>query len=68
MGVLWIVLQSPSDTVISIFTAKICAVIKAQEQIKDSVAYKYIIFSDQLSCLQALHYMKLEHPLIGMVI
>ena len=47
-----------SDTVIStrlphsvsIFTAEICAVIKALEQIKDSVASKYyIIFSDSLS-------------------
>ena len=27
-----------------------------------------IVFTDSLSCLQALHHMKLEHPLIGMVI
>ena len=38
------------------------------KQIKDSVASKYIIFTDSLSCLQALQYIKLEHPLIGMVI
>ena len=38
------------------------------EQIKHSVASKYIIFTDSLSHLQALQYMKLEHPLIGMVI
>ena len=28
----------------------------------------FIIFTDSLSCLQALLYMKLEHPLIGMAI
>ena len=33
-----------------------------------STASKYIVFTDSLSCLQALHHMKLEHPLIGMVI
>ena len=52
----------------SIFTAEIWAIIKALKQIKDSVASKYVIFTDSLSCLQALHYMKLEHPLIWMVI
>ena len=66
----------PSDTVISmqlpysasIFTAKVWTVVKVLEQIKDSVASKYIIFTDILSCLQTLQYLKLEHPLIGMVI
>ena len=38
------------------------------EQIKDSVASKYIIFTDSLWCLQALQYMKMDHPLIGIVI
>ena len=38
------------------------------KQINDSLASKYIIFTHSLSCLQALQYMKLEHPLIGMVI
>ena len=65
-----------SDTVISmilpdsesIFTAEFWAIIKALEQIKDSVTSKYIIFIDSLSCLQALQYMKLEHTLIGLVI
>ena len=65
----------PSDTVLSmrlpdssVFTADVWAIIKAMEQIKDSIASKYIVFTDSLSCLQALHRMKLEHPLIGMVI
>ena len=66
----------PSDTIISmrladsacIFSAEVWAIIKALEQIRDSVASKYIIFTDSLSCLHALKYMKLEHPLIGMVI
>ena len=43
----------------SILIAEIWAVIKALEQIKDSVASKYIIFT----CLQAIHYLKVEHPL-----
>ena len=66
----------PSNTVISmrlpdsasIFTAEVWAIIKALEQIKDSNASKYIVFTDSVSYLQALHHMKLEHPLIGMVI
>ena len=52
----------------SVFTAEVWAIIKVLEQIKDSIASKYIVFTDSLSYLQALHYMKLEHPLIGMVI
>ena len=61
----------PSNTVISmilpdsasVFTAEVWAIIKALEQIKDYIASKYIVFTDSLSCLQAL-----QHPLIGMVI
>ena len=52
----------------SIFTAEIWAIIKALEVIKNASASKFIIFTDSLSCLQALLYMKLEHPLIGMAI
>ena len=66
----------PSNTVISmrlpdsasVFTAEVWAIIKALEQINISTASKYIVFTDSLSCFQALHHMKLEHPLIGMVI
>ena len=66
----------PSDTVISmrlpdsafVFTAEVWEIIKALKQIKDSIASKYIVFTASLSCLQALHHMKLDHPLIGMVI
>jgi len=65
----------PSDTIsmrlpdsASIFTAEIQAIINALVSIKDMDASKFIIFTDSLSCLQALHSMKLEHPLIGMVI
>ena len=46
----------------SVFTAEVWAIIK------DYIASKYIVFIDSLSCLQALQHMKLEHPLIGMVI
>ena len=64
----------PSNTIISmrlpdsasIFTAGIWSIIKALEEIKN--ASKYIVFTDSFSCLQALQCMKLEHPLIGMVI
>ena len=66
----------PSDTKFSmrlpdsasIFTAKIWAIIKALDEIKNESASKFIIFTDSLSCLQSVLYMKLEHPLIGMVI
>ena len=61
----------PSDTVTpmrlpdsaSIFTSDVCVINKALEEIKDSVASKYIIITDSLSCLQSLHYLKLEHSL-----
>ena len=66
----------PSDTELSmrlpdsasIFTAEIWAIITALEEIKNASESKFIIFTDSLSCLQALLYMKLEHPLIGMAI
>ena len=66
----------PSNTVISmrlpdsasVFTAEVWAIIiKPWNKIKNSTASKYIVFRDSLSCLQALHHMKLEHPLIVMV-
>ena len=44
----------------SIFIAEVWAIINVLEQIKDSVASKYIIFTDSLSRLQALVYMKLD--------
>ena len=70
MGILWLVLVFPSDTEFSmrlpdsasIFTAEIWA------KMKNASASKFIFFSDSLSCLQAMLYMKLKHPLIGMVI
>ena len=66
---------SPSDTEFSmrlpdsasIFTAEIWAIIKALDEMKNASASKFIIFTYSLSCLQALLYMKLEHPLLGMV-
>ena len=36
--------------------------------LQSASASKFIIFTDSLSCLQAMLYMKLEHPLIGIVI
>ena len=72
MGLLWLVLQYcaamrlPDSA--SIFTTEIWAIIKALEEIKNSVASRYIVFINSLLCLQALQSMKLEHPLIGMVI
>ena len=47
---------------------EIWAIIKILEEIKNSVASKYIVFTDSLTCFQALQSMKLEHPLIGMMI
>ena len=75
MGILWHVLVFPSDTKLSmrmpelafIFTAEIWEIINALEDIKNVSASTFIIFTDSLSCLQALLYVKLEHPLIGML-
>ena len=39
----------------------IWAIIKALEEIKNAFPSKCILFTDSLSCLQALLYMKLEH-------
>ena len=66
----------PSDTKLSmrlpdsasIFTAEIWAIITALEEIKNASESKFIIFTHSLSGLQALLYMKLEHPLTGMAI
>ena len=66
----------PSDTEFSmrlpdsasIFTAEIWVIIKALDEMKNASASKFIIVTDSLSCLQAVLYMKLERPLIGMVI
>ena len=73
MGSMWLVLVFPWFSMrlpvsAFIFTAEIWPIINALEQIKDSVASKYMILTDSLSCLQALQYMKVEHTLIGMVI
>ena len=73
---MWLKLVFPSNTIISmrlpdsasIFTVQIGAIIKALEESFYSVALKYIVFTDSLSCLLALQSIKLEHPLNGMVI
>ena len=73
---MWLVLVFPSNTILSmklpdsatIFTAEIWTIINALEEKKNSVASKYIVFTDSLSCLQTLQSMKQEYPLIGMVI
>ena len=66
----------PSDTTFfmrlpnsaSIFTAEIWAIFKALDEIDNASASQFLIFTDSLSCLQALLYMKLVHPSIGMLI
>ena len=73
MGVLWLALVFPSNTIISlrlpdsasIYTTEIWAIIKALEEIENSVASKYIVYADSLSCFQSLQCMTLELPLIG---
>ena len=44
-----------------IYTTEIWSIIKALEEIKDSVASKYIIFTVTLSCRQYLHYITVKH-------
>ena len=66
----------PSNTVTSmrlpdsasVFTVKTWAIIKALEEIKKASSSKNTVFIVSLPYLQALQYIKLEHPLIGMVI
>ena len=60
MDILWVVISMRLPDSASIFTDEVWAIIEALEQIKDSVVSKYIIFTDSLSCLQALQYMKLD--------
>ena len=55
-------------TLIAVFTAETWAIIIALKEIKNASSSKCIVITDSLSCIQALQYMKLEHPLIGMVI
>ena len=65
----------PSETIskrlhnaASIFTAEAQVIIDALDQIQHLQASKSIIFTDSLSCLQALQWLRLGHPLIGIVI
>ena len=51
----------------SVFTAEVWAIIKALEEIKDSNASKYIVFT-LMFVSPSFNHMKLEDPLIGMVI
>ena len=53
---------------ISKFSAEICTISKALEQIKRLCCIQIYNFTDSLTCLQALHYMKLEHSMFGMVL
>ena len=50
-----------------LFTAEIWVIPDALKYIKTSDASKYIILHS-FSCLQSLNFIKLNHPLIGMVI
>ena len=71
MGILWHDLVFPSDTKLSMRLSDSASIFTAErnlDKIKNASTSKFILFTDSLSCLQALLYMKLEHPLIGMVI
>ena len=48
----------------SIFTAEAKAILKAIHHIKNSDPNKYIIFTDSLSCLQAIKNCKCDYPII----
>ena len=67
MEMMRLVLVFPSNTLISKRLPDSASVFTALEQIKDSIPSKYIVFTDSLSYLQALHHIKMEHPLIAMV-
>ena len=74
VGIMWLVF--PSSTTLcmrlpdsaSIFTAEIGAIIKALEQIKDYVAFKYIVFKDSLSDSAAKSALELPHANVSVPI
>ena len=75
IGMLWHQLVFPSNYISmklpdspSVFNAKVWLIIKVMDEIEKLDASKLIIFTYSLSCLQALHTMKLDHPLIGLVV
>ena len=52
----------------SIFTAEARAILLALECIEHSNRKRFLIFSDSMSCLQALDHLKIDHPIIEEII
>ena len=52
----------------SIFTAKARAILLALECIEHSTRKRFLIFTDSISCLQALNHLKIDHPIIEEII
>ena len=52
----------------SIFTAEARAILLALECIEHSNRKRFLIFTDSMSCLQALDHLKIDHPIIEEII
>ena len=52
----------------SIFTAEVRAILLALECIEHSKRKRFLIFTDSMSCLQALDHLKTDHPIIAQVL
>ena len=52
----------------SIFSAELSVIILAIDLVERSTNDKFVIFSDSLSSLQALDYLKFDNPTIQMVL
>ena len=52
----------------SIFTAEAHAILLALECIEHSNRKRFLIFTDSMSCLQALDHLKIDHPIIEEII
>ena len=57
-------IQSRLPDKTSIFSAEMCALYLALDRIREQNISKCIVFSDSLSCLQAIQNRKLENPLV----
>ena len=71
MGILWLLLVFQSDTVISLKLSDLTSIFRHTAEVWNKLKiplHPNMLFLRSLSCLQALQYTKLEHPLIGMVI
>ena len=57
--------QTPTQPTSSIFTTEARAILLALECIEHSNRKRFLIFTDSMSCLQALDHLKIDHPTLN---